>query len=360
MVTFPPLPTANSLWLGLRRGPHKRNDDKSFIQYLMHINHEEYYRDRLTERDLCFDFPGDAILIDGLHAMQSHFGSNNVPVDIPVVRVMNTAHFLAAYMFATTCSGDQMEYDVLAYGSIGHDKKLVMVTMLVLAAMLERTEGVRAHNCRNLIISGRGEDFEEGMTLYERFLRSAEKRFAEEDFLIDTHAQIQKLIAENEQLTEEINKQTEIIQNLKYSMDMMENQKPHTVVYNYGIINDIHDNPNATIYAVDTEHSKQSSPSGAEDVTPVEEEKGTNIDSIIFTKKAQQEAKQGHIIDALQKSVQGRKDKTRAFVSELQEWQKEGYVDAHYNARVMYDELDKIMPLTFGYNAFRKHYNNLQ
>ena len=175
----------------------------------MHINHETYYHDRLTERDLCFDFPGDAILIDGLHAMQSHFGSNNVPVDIPVVRVMNTAHFLAAYMFATTCSGDQMEYDVLAYGSIGHDKKLVMVTMLVLAAMLERTEGVRAHNCRNLIISGRGEDFEEGMTLYERFLRSAEKRFAEEDFLIDTHAQIQKLIAENEQLTEE-NKELKI------------------------------------------------------------------------------------------------------------------------------------------------------
>ena len=122
-------------------------------------------------------------------------------------------------------------------------------------------------------------------------------------------------------------------------------------ISNFGVINFYENNQ--------SESAKKQQPV-CEDVTPVEEEKGTTIDSIIFTKKAQQEAKQGHIIDALQKSVQGRKDKTRAFVSELQEWQKEGYVDAHYNARVMYDELDKIMPLTFGYNAFRKHYNNLQ
>lgn len=184
----------------------------------MHINHDEYYRDRLTERDLCFDFPGDEILIDGLHAMQSHFWTHNVPLEIPVVRVMNAAHFIAAYMFATTCSGDQSEYDVLAYGSIGHDKQLVMVTMVVLAAMLERTQGYRARNCRNLIIAGRGEDFEEGLTLYERFLHSAEKHFAEEDFLIDTHMQIQKLAAENEQLRYE-KKQLEI----KYRI--MENQQ---------------------------------------------------------------------------------------------------------------------------------------
>ena len=71
----------------------------------MHINHEEYYHDRLTESDLCYDFPGDEIFIDGLHAMQLHLWSNNVQVDIPVVRVMNAAHFLAAYMFGTTKIG---------------------------------------------------------------------------------------------------------------------------------------------------------------------------------------------------------------------------------------------------------------
>ena len=81
-------------------------------------------------------------------------------------------------------------------------------------------------------------------------------------------------------------------------------------------------------------------------------------DSIIFTKKAQQEGKIPAIIHALQKSVQGRKDKTRAFVQELQDWQRDGYVDAHYNARIMYDELDKLIPLSFGYEVFKKYYNN--
>ena len=95
-----------------------------------------------------------------------------------------------------------------------------------------------------------------------------------------------------------------------------------------------------------------------EDITPVQEEKQDTIDSIIFTKKAKKEAKEAVILQALQKSVQGRKDKTRAFVQELQSWQNDGYIDAHYNARVMYDELDKLTPLSFGYEVFKKYYNN--
>ena len=81
-------------------------------------------------------------------------------------------------------------------------------------------------------------------------------------------------------------------------------------------------------------------------------------DSIIFTKKARQENKIPTIVQALHKSIIGRKDKTRALVQELQSWQNDGYVDAHYNARVMYDELDKLMPLSFGYEVFKKYYNN--
>ena len=86
--------------------------------------------------------------------------------------------------------------------------------------------------------------------------------------------------------------------------------------------------------------------------------KSEQVDSIIFTKKAKKEAKEAAIIAALQKSVQGRNDKTRAFVDELHSWQKEGYVDAHYNAQVMYDELRKLLPISFGYEVFKKHYNN--
>ena len=91
-----------------------------------------------------------------------------------------------------------------------------------------------------------------------------------------------------------------------------------------------------------------------EDITP----EPATVTSCVFTKKAKKEAKEATILDALQKSVQGRKDKTRAFVEELHGWQKDGYIDAHYNAQVMYDELDKLIPLSFGYEVFKKHYNN--
>ena len=79
------------------------------------LTHSDYYRDRSSESELCYDFPGDDIFIDGLHAMQMHFWSNNRNIDIPVVRVMNAAHFIAAYMLQTSCSGDQWEYDTLVY-----------------------------------------------------------------------------------------------------------------------------------------------------------------------------------------------------------------------------------------------------
>ena len=181
----------------------------------MHITHEPYYRDRLSVRDLCHDFPGDEIFIDGLHAMQSHFCTNNVPIDIPIVRVMNAAHFLAAYMFSTTCSGDQGEYDALTYGSVGHDKKVMLVTLIVLAAMLKRTDGFRARQCRNMLLENRPEDFHEGVSLYDQFLRSVEKHFAEEDFLLDTHARILRQQEEITRLT------SENIQ-LKYTITTME------------------------------------------------------------------------------------------------------------------------------------------
>ena len=186
---------------------------------MLHLPHSTYYRDRASEYDLCQDFPADAFLIDGLHAMQCHFLNNNIAVDIPVVRVMNTAHYLAAYMFSTECSGDQLEYDTLAYDSLGRDKQLVPLTMIVLAAMLKRTDGFRARNCRNVILDNRPLDFEEGVTLYDRFLRSSEERFAEEDFLVDTHEQIIQLQEENARLT------SENIQ-LKYTLTQMKEAKP--------------------------------------------------------------------------------------------------------------------------------------
>ncbi|MBQ7259402.1 MAG: hypothetical protein IJS57_05585 [Paludibacteraceae bacterium] len=202
----------------------------------MHIDHKPYYHDRLTTWDLCRDFPEDEMYINGLHAMQSHFYTHNVPVEIPVVRVMNAAHFLLAYVFQTTCSDNQSEYDVLAYGSVGHDKKVMLLTLIVLAAMLKRTEGFRARMCRNMLLEDRSEDFYDGVSLYDQFLNSEEKHFAEEDFLLDTHNRLQKLTAQNEQLTYE-NSQ------LKNTLSTMEEKYTQIIGTQYK-----QDNNQGTIY----------------------------------------------------------------------------------------------------------------
>lgn len=190
------------------------------------IEHGEFFRNRASERELCQDFPGDKILIDGLHSMQVHLWSNGLNIEIPVVKVMNAAHYLAAYMFRTTCSGDQTEYDTLAYCSVGHDKSLMLISIIVLAAMLQRTEGFRAGQCRDILIENRNEDFEEGVTLYERFLRSAEKRFAEEDFLIDLPAVMEQM----KEKDEIIYQQAQQIQQLQYTINTMEEKSNNTQI----------------------------------------------------------------------------------------------------------------------------------
>ena len=118
-------------------------------------------------------------------------------------------------------------------------------------------------------------------------------------------------------------------------------------INNFGVIN---------FYENNNSHPNKEQAQKVEEIIPLDEPEP--VDSIIFTKKAKKEGKEAVIIEALKNSVQGRKDKTRAFVRELQGWQKENYIDAHYNAKVMYDELEKIIPLTFGYETFKKYYNN--
>ncbi len=203
------------------------------------LTHSDYYRDRSSESELCYDFPGDDIFIDGLHAMQMHFWSNNRNIDIPVVCVMNAAHYLAAYMFETTCSGDQTEYDVLAYASVGKDRQLAFLAIIVLAAMLKRTDGLRAKSCRNLILEDRSEDFEEGVTLYERFIRTAEERFAEEDFLID----IPSLATQLREKDELIAQQSQQIATLENTITSMEEKYTQIIGTQYK-----QDNNQGTIY----------------------------------------------------------------------------------------------------------------
>ena len=301
----------------------------------MHLSHREYYRDRLTEDELCQDFPGDEILIDGLYSMQAHFDNNGVNITIPVVRVMNTVHFIAAYMFSTECSGDPMEYEVMASMSCGRDKQLAIVSMIVLAALLKRTEGFRAQQCRNLILDNRDPDFEEGVTLYDRFLHSAEKRFAEEDFLIDTHAQIQQLQTENTRLTSENIK-------LKYTITTMENQQNNQ--YNYQYHNCVI--YNAPVYNTSTANNYYQQPAPvAEDVEPEpsssvspESDSGSEYFPYI-TKKCFQEKR----VDAVEAEIQAaRKGKAEDMWRTLWNNENLGYVEVeHINATTLYRDIEK-------------------
>jgi len=177
----------------------------------MRLSHEPYYQERSSVADLCCDFPADELLIEGLNGMQCYLFSNGQNIDIPVLHVMNTAHYLAAYMFSTECSGDRIEYDVMAYDSMGKDRQLTAITLITLAAMLDRTEGMRARHCRSILLEDRSEDFYEGMNLYERFIQSGERFFEEQDFMTDIMAELtdlrrqaQQLISDKQQLQKQI------------------------------------------------------------------------------------------------------------------------------------------------------------
>ncbi len=102
-----------------------------------------------------------------------------------------------------------------------------------------------------------------------------------------------------------------------------------------------------------TIHNGQTTVQQPEEVTP----ETVMVTSCVFTKKAIHEEKESEITAALQRSLTGRNDKARALVEEVRQWQKMGYIDSNYNARVMYDELNKIIILPFQYDGFRKYYN---
>lgn len=304
------------------------------------IAYREYYIDRLREADLIADFPGDEILIDGLHAMQMYLWNNGVSLEIPIVRVMNTAHFLAAYMFATTCSGDQMEYDAIAHDSLSRDKQLTRVAIIVLAAMLARTEGFRARNCRNLILDNRDPDFDEGVTLYDRFLRSAEKRFAEEDFLIDTQQLISRINEQEEQISQLT---SENIQ-LKYTITTMEekyqqnNQYNNCVIYNAPVYNSSTTN-NYYPQVKQDEDVEAECPAGTQ--KPVQEEKPAPETEYFpyLTKKCFEQKR----VDAVEAEIQAaRKGTAEDMWRTLWNNENMGYMEIeHINANTLYRAIEK-------------------
>ena len=205
--------------------------------------HSQYYRDRTSERELCCDFPGDELFIRGLRAMELHLARYNGYVHIPVVRVMNTVHRAICILLHGNSGYEQADYDQAIHQALGQERLLTSIAMVTLIAILCRTDGQRAMQCRSMLMDDRGEDFYEGLELYERLIGPTELRLNEEDFLTDVMRQITDLQNTVQQLTNER-------QQLKQQIQTMSKTPKHqTTVYNYGTYNDIHDNPHATIYA---------------------------------------------------------------------------------------------------------------
>ena len=322
------------------------------------LPHSGYYQDRRNEAALIADFPGDELLIGGLHAMPAYFATRHAGISIPVTRVMNTAHFTANYMFSTPCV-DQREYDAVVYNSLGCDNQLTVITLIVLAAMLKREIRPRARTCRSVLMEDRDEDFYDGVSLYERFLSEGPDSlpfrvkslsrsevqwtsveqwpgvgFPVEYFETDVMDELIALRQENRQL--------------KIKYQLMENQQNNQ--YNIGTqnnymgctINNYYAQPDATMQ---------------EGEEPAAEPQNEPVCSPLFMPKALKENKVEEIVQALQRSLSGRQDKARALVQAVRQWQREGYIDTNYNARVMYDELNRILTLPFRYDGFRKYYN---
>ena len=150
----------------------------------------DIYTDRRSERDLCHDFPADESIIHGLHLMQAYLWARGATIDIPVVRVMNTAHYLATYMLSTPCT-DRTEYDMRVYCDLGCDRQLAPIAIIALAAMLQRIDNPRAKTCRSALLEDRSEDFYEGLSMYEQWLAAVcdrdgkSEHYSDEDFQID-------------------------------------------------------------------------------------------------------------------------------------------------------------------------------
>ena len=152
---------------------------------------------------------------DGLLAMQSYLAMRNQQIEIPISRVVNIADMALNYIFSVPCA-DRNEYDALVYHSVGRDRQLTVITLIVLAAMLRRTEGPQAHDCRAVLMEGRNEDFYDGVSLYERFLENqaqlpnlpekqvglsvVENHFPQEDFETDIMNELISLRNETMQL----------------------------------------------------------------------------------------------------------------------------------------------------------------
>ena len=161
-----------------------------------------------------------AMYVDGLHAMQSYLAMRNEQIEIPVGRVVSIADMTLHYIFSVPCA-DRAEYDALVYRQVGRDRQLAVITLIVLAAMLRRADGPQARMCRAVLMEDRDEDFYDGVSLYERFLRSSAPTFPQESFETDIMDELLALRQENMQLKHTISYMENTTRHIGYNVENM-------------------------------------------------------------------------------------------------------------------------------------------
>lgn len=280
--------------------------------------------------------------------MQMHLVNRGAVLTIPVLNVMNTAHYIAACMMQTGAEGDQYEYDTLAYMRLGHDAQVAMLAIMVLATMLKRTDGQRARQCRNVLMEDRNEDFYEGLSLYERFISSSEWRFEEQDFLTDTMRQISDLQNTVQQLTNEKKE-------LQKQIETMSKTAKQNIVNNFNIAGnyiaqqhiDIHDNPHATIYATAPQDKQPDS------ILPPEREDATQTEYFCrITEAAIREGKALQIDDELRSAAVS----APKLIKAIRTNEALGYLDTkNLSSTELFNLLNEHYELTFKLRNFSRY-----
>lgn len=260
----------------------------------LQTRHSPYYTNRATESALVYDFPADEPLIAGLHDMRTWYMTHGACFDIPVMRVMNASHLVAAHMFNDP-DLDPIDYDMIADHQLGNEPRLTVLALIVLATMLQRTEGARARSCLSLLLENRSDDFMEGVSLYERFVKHSELYFSEEDFQVDVMAQISDLTKQNERLKHELTQTQKIMKEQTQAQQQTVIQVAGNYIANQQI--DIHDNNNCNIYATglpteqtqrlqDTEHAGHTQNEDIDRLIPIPREgKYTEVRKYIIERK---------------------------------------------------------------------------
>ena len=185
----------------------------------------ELYYNRRSESALCRDFPADAAIIDALYRWQMqiwNFGN----AQIPVLRVMNCAHRVAAHMLSGLFPYDDRNgYDYRIFRDMDNDRFLMSIVIVVLVAMLRCIDdSERARTCVNIISDDRPEDFYERLSLFNDYVnKSCKVRCRAKDLLQDATELVERIA----QLEAQQQQDKTTISTLQNTINTMQNETKH-------------------------------------------------------------------------------------------------------------------------------------